>query len=48
MSCDIIKTAADCTSSINDVIYYINITFPGRVIVENIIPRNVINNRGED
>ena len=26
--------------------YYINITFPGRVIVENIIPRNVIINRG--
>ena len=27
-------------------IYYINITFPARVIVENIIPRNVIINRG--
>ena len=27
-------------------IYYINITFPARVIVENIIPRNVITNRG--
>ena len=27
-------------------IYYINITFPERVIVENIIPRNVIINRG--
>ena len=26
--------------------YYINITFPERVIVENIIPRNVIINRG--
>ena len=26
--------------------YHINITFPGRVIVENIIPRNVIINRG--
>ena len=26
--------------------YYINITFPARVIVENIIPRNVIINRG--
>ena len=26
--------------------YYINITFPDRVIVENIIPRNVIINRG--
>ena len=26
-------------------IYYINITFPERVIVENIIPRNVIINR---
>ena len=25
---------------------YINITFPTRVIVENIIPRNVIINRG--
>ena len=25
---------------------YINITFPERVIVENIIPRNVIINRG--
>ena len=25
--------------------YYINITFPARVIVENIIPRNVIINR---
>ena len=25
--------------------YYINITFPERVIVENIIPRNVIINR---
>ena len=28
------------------MIYYINITFPARVIVENIIPRNVIINRG--
>ena len=28
------------------VLYYINITFPERVIVENIIPRNVIINRG--
>ena len=28
------------------VSYYINITFPARVIVENIIPRNVIINRG--
>ena len=28
--------------------YYINITFPARVIVENIIPRNVIINRGAD
>ena len=27
--------------------YYINITFPARVIVVNIIPRNVIINRGE-
>ena len=27
-------------------IYYINITFPARVIVENIIPRKVIINRG--
>ena len=26
--------------------YYINITFPERVIVENIIPRNVIISRG--
>ena len=26
--------------------YYINITFPERVLVENIIPRNVIINRG--
>ena len=26
--------------------YYINITFPDWVIVENIIPRNVIINRG--
>ena len=26
--------------------HYINITFPARVIVENIIPRNVISNRG--
>ena len=26
--------------------YYINITFPARVIVENIIQRNVIINRG--
>ena len=26
--------------------HYINITFPARVIVENIIPRNVIINRG--
>ena len=26
--------------------YYINITFPALVIVENIIPRNVIINRG--
>ena len=26
--------------------YYINITFPERVTVENIIPRNVIINRG--
>ena len=26
--------------------YYINITFPASVIVENIIPRNVIINRG--
>ena len=26
--------------------YYINITFPESVIVENIIPRNVIINRG--
>ena len=26
--------------------YYINITFPARVKVENIIPRNVIINRG--
>ena len=26
--------------------YYINITFPERVIVDNIIPRNVIINRG--
>ena len=26
--------------------YYINITFPARVIVENIITRNVIINRG--
>ena len=29
-----------------EVIYYINITFPDWVIVENIIPRNVIINRG--
>ena len=28
--------------------YYINITFPDWVIVENIIPRNVIINRGAD
>ena len=28
------------------MVYYINITFPARVIVENIIPRNVIINRG--
>ena len=27
-------------------LYYINITFPVRVIVENIIPRNVIINQG--
>ena len=27
-------------------LYYINITFPARVIVENIIPRDVIINRG--
>ena len=27
-------------------VYYINITFPARVTVENIIPRNVIINRG--
>ena len=27
-------------------LYYINITFPSQVIVENIIPRNVIINRG--
>ena len=26
--------------------YYINLTFPARVIVQNIIPRNVIINRG--
>ena len=26
--------------------YYINITFPDMVIVENVIPRNVIINRG--
>ena len=30
----------------NHRVYYINITFPARVIVENIIPRNVIINRG--
>ena len=28
------------------ILYYINITFPERVIVENIIQRNVIINRG--
>ena len=28
------------------MLYYINITFPDMVIVENIIPRNVIINRG--
>ena len=27
-------------------VYYINITFPARVIVKNIIPRNVIINQG--
>ena len=32
--------------SVGRVEYYINITFPVRVIVENIIPRNVIINRG--
>ena len=31
-----------CVTALN----YINITFPARVIVENIIPRNVIINRG--
>ena len=31
---------------IQNLIYYINITFPDWVIVENIIPRNVIINRG--
>ena len=30
----------------NITILYINITFPARVIVENIIPRNEIINRG--
>ena len=30
----------------NDMEYYINITFPDWVIVKNIIPRNVIINRG--
>ena len=29
-----------------NILYYINITFPDWVIVENIIPRNVIINRG--
>ena len=29
-----------------DWLYHINITFPAWVIVENIIPRNVIINRG--
>ena len=32
--------------SLTKSLYYINITFPARVIVENIIPRNVIINRG--
>ena len=30
------------------IIYYINITFPERMIVKNIIPRNVIINQGPD
>ena len=29
-----------------NIVYFINITFPARVIVENIISRNVIINRG--
>ena len=32
--------------TLNKMYYYINITFPARVIVENIIPRNEIINRG--
>ena len=35
---------SDCCVSL--FLKYINITFPARVIVENIIPRNVIINRG--
>ena len=31
---------------VRDFQYYINITFPARMIVQNIIPRNVIINRG--
>ena len=34
------------TFSVLNMYYYINITFPAEVIVENIIPRYVIINRG--
>ena len=34
------------SARIKQEIHYINITFPKRVIVENIIPRNVIINLG--
>ena len=34
------------TKLIVNMEYYTNITFPERVIVENVIPRNVIINRG--
>ena len=54
ISCGIMvkRILAVCCISFNDFealvmsIYYINITLPARVIVENIIPRNVIINRG--
>ena len=35
-----------CLITCGSAEYYINITFPERVIVENIIPRNVIINQG--
>ena len=42
------QTAAELLSVVSHLLaeYYINITFPDMVIVENIIPRNVIINRG--